>query len=77
MHRKAKAIARIGEYTKTGKHINKTKLYMTYSDRGNNSRHSNFFTYVDRAEKEFGMDEDIRRDLKNPMGKIKKDLEKR
>lgn len=77
MHRKAKAIARIGEYTKTGKHINKTKLYMTYSDRGNNSRHSNFFTYVDRAEKEFGMDEDIRRDLKNPMGKIKKALEKR
>ena len=77
MHRKAKAIARIGEYTKTGKHINKTKLYMTYSDRGNNSRHSNFFTYVDRAEKEFGMDEDIRCDLKNPMGKIKKALEKR
>ena len=50
---------------------------MTYSDRGNNSRYSNFFTYVDRAEKEFGMDEDIRRDLKNPMGKIKKALEKR
>ena len=50
---------------------------MTYSDRGNNSRHSNFFTYVDRAEKEFGMDEDIRRDLKNPMEKIKKALEKR
>ena len=64
------------ELVSTQKRENISKLYMTYSDRGNNSRHSNFFTYVDRAEKEFGTDEDIRRDLKNPMGKIKKALEK-
>ena len=32
------------------------------------------FTYIEHAEEEYGQDEEIRHDLKNNMGKIRKVL---
>ena len=74
MYRKAKNIAKTGGYTGKGNHINLSGLYTLYSEHGAKSKRGNYFTYIEHAEEEYGQDEDIRRDLKNNMGKIRKAL---
>lgn len=74
MHRKAKNIAKTGGYTRKGNHINLSGLYTLYSEHGAKSKRGNYFTYIEHAEEEYGQDEEIRHDLKNNMGKIRKIL---
>ena len=74
MHRKAKNIAKTGGYTRKGNHINLSGLYTLYSEHGAKSKRGNYFTYIEHAEEEYGQDEEIRHDLKNNMGKIRKVL---
>lgn len=69
MNRKAKAIANNGG-------VGIDKLYMKYSDRGAYGKEGNFFTYVNNAEKAYGDNELIRRDLKHHMDKIRKSIKK-
>ena len=49
---------------------------MKYSERGATGKKGNFFTYVNRAEKEFGTDEMIRHDVRRNMSKIRKSLKR-
>ncbi len=65
MYRKAKVVA-----TKGG--IGTGKLYRRYSERGSFGKEGNFFTYVRNVEKVYGEDEQIRRDLRGNLGKIKR-----
>lgn len=74
MYRKATNIADAGWYTPTGKHISCENLYNRYSERGAYKKPGNFITYVVRAEKEFGSDEEIAKDTKRHMQKIRKAL---
>lgn len=74
MYRKAKNIAKTGGYTRKGNHINLSGLYTLYSEHGAKSKRGNYFTYIEHAEEEYGQDEEIRHDLKNNMGKIRKVL---
>lgn len=70
MNRKAKSIA------KNERFIGADKLYKKYSIRGSTSKHGNFFTYVNNAQKEFGYDEMLYHDLRRHMSKIRKALKK-
>lgn len=63
-----------GGYTRKGNHINLSGLYTLYSEHGAKSKRGNYFTYIEHAEEEYGQDEEIRHDLKNNMGKIRKIL---
>ena len=65
MYRKAKVVAAKGGMG-TG------KLYRRYSERGSFGKEGNFFTYVRNVEKVYGEDEQIRRDLRGNLGKIKR-----
>ena len=69
MHRKAKSIAKNG-----GGGID--KLYMKYSIRGAYGKEGNFFTYVNNAEKAYGVNEHIQHDLEHHMNKIRKTIKK-
>lgn len=70
MNRKAKAIAENKNF------VGADNLYMRYSERGATGKRGNFFTYINRAEEEFGTDEMIRHDVKRNMSKIRKSLRK-
>ena len=52
-------------------------MYERYSERGarlSEKGKGNFFTYVHRAERVFGADEEIRKPVTNHMAKIKRTL---
>lgn len=79
MYRKAKPIARLTKYNPYKKKIGKQNLYNRYSVKGSTSsdgKHGNFLTYVARADRTFSFEEDISRDTRRHMGKIKKSLQK-
>lgn len=89
MYKKAKTVRESGGYTATGKRISCRNLYGLYSERGvrgcyvkrKDGRivwHSgNFLSYIQRSEKEFGDDEQIKRDTRRHMQKIRKALNKK
>ena len=73
MYRKAHTVA--GRTSQRSKKA----LYEKYSERGawtDKNHKGNFLTYVDRAERIFGDEEEIKRPVKRHMAKIKKALEK-
>lgn len=74
MYRKAKTIAANGGYTSSGKRISGKNLYKQYSQRGANA--GNYFTYLNNAVAVFGDDENIMRDTKRHMAKIKRACKK-
>ncbi len=87
MYRKAKHIAACNGYTPQGKHISCKQLYEKYSERGMKPQSSstqmqshrpsgNFLSYVDRSTQIFGKDDNITRDTKRHMSKIRKALKK-
>lgn len=75
MHRKAIGIAH--QKIKNGYDCFKgaDKLYAKYSERGKRGLRGNFFTYMDRAEREFP-DDPISRDTSRHMIRIRKTLKK-
>lgn len=77
MRHKAKGITASKWYTKKGHHISSKNLYKKYSERGAYGKEGNFLTYVERAEREFGTDELIRKPTQLHMQKIRKALKKR
>ena len=76
MYRKLKTIVKNNGYTKQKKRISCKNIYTKYSIKGANVGRGNFITYVQRAEKIFGVDEAIHRGTKNHMQKIRKELDK-
>lgn len=73
MYRKAHAVA------KRSSQKGKKSLYQRYSERGawTDAKHrGNFLSYVNRAEKIFGSEEEIRRPVKKHMAKIRRALKK-
>lgn len=77
MYRKAKTITNCGGYTHTGRHISCKNLYEKYSERGASGKKGNYLTYINRAQMIFGDSEDITRDTKRHMSKIRKALKKK
>lgn len=75
--RSKKPYAHFDLHTNIGKHISCENLYRRYSERGADGRPGNFLTYVSRAEKEYGSDEEITRDTKRHMQKIRKALNRK
>lgn len=76
MYRKAKNIAATGGYSPRGKHISGKNLYERYSIKGAFGQKGNYLTYINRSLKVFGSNEDIDRDTKRHMQKIRKRLKR-
>lgn len=74
MYQKARNIAQMGGYTPDGKRITCKNLYATYSRKGAKKGPGNFLTYVDRAAAEYGPNEQIKRDTRKHMQKIRRAL---
>lgn len=72
--RRHKAIGIAKDYKKTKGFKGSDKLYMLYSERGQNGK-GNFLTYVHRVKKEFPNDP-VDAPIKNNMVKIRRTLEK-
>lgn len=77
MYRKAKNIAVHDGYTPDGKRISGKNLYKRYSSRGAYGKPGNYFTYVNRAKSVFGDTENVDRDTKRHMQKIRSALKQR
>lgn len=75
MYRKARNIVKMGGYTHGGKRITGENLYMRYSRKGSKRGPGNFLTYVDRAAREYGPYELIKRDTRKHMQKIRRALQ--
>lgn len=74
MYRKARTIVRNRGYTSKGNKISCKNLYMLYSIRGASGKRGNYLSYVNRCKNIFGPNEDIERDTKRHMQKIRKAL---
>lgn len=88
MYKKAETIRRRGGWSPCGKHISCQNLYGLYSTRGAHGcwikgskgkliwNTGNYLTYIQRAEKAFGENEAVDKDIKRHMQKIRKALNK-
>ena len=76
MNKKAKTITKSSGYSKNGKKISKENLYKRYSIKGAFIEKGNFLTYVERAKSCYVKEENIDKNTRNHMQKIKKALNK-
>lgn len=74
MNRKARTIVRNGGYSRKGNKISAKNLYQKYSIRGAHSGRGNFLTYIERCQNVFGTSENIDRDTRRHMQKIRQAL---
>lgn len=81
MYRKIDNITKNNRLSPSGKRIPLRNLYRLYSYKGKhaerrNKKQENFLSYVDRAKKVFGTDEDIDRGTKRAWSKMQKRLKR-
>lgn len=74
LYRKIKTIVKSKGVTPKGNRISYKKLYLKYSQKGENVGNGNFLTYVSRAEKIFGKETGVGQVSKVHLQKIRKKL---